>query len=202
LAFAFDEENSITLGLHHYTHFLVRNFNDLSLTRWYEEGLAGYLARVQVDGEDVQFERFSRCGNVVLASVSELFSMDRLLYNDAALASPRTIQIANLKSSALLHYLLHAYEGEGFPDRREELQSYLEYLLEGRNPRYAYDRSFEVTTEQLDEELHSHLLTTQRPAGTIQVDVLIEAEVLGGGSIEGLHWRRRSRNLHSTRGIR
>lgn len=184
LAFAFDEEGSITLGLHHYVHFLVRNFNDLSLPRWYEEGLAGYLARVQVDGDDVEFERYSRAGNEVLAKVSELFSMDRLLYSDAALASPRTIQIANLKSSALLHYLLHAYEGEGFPDRREELRSYLGYLLEGRNPRYAYDRSFEVTTQQLDEELHSYLLS-HRPAVTIQVDLQIEAEIQGGGSIEG-----------------
>jgi len=185
LAFAFDEEGSITLGFHHYVHFLVRNFNDMSLPRWYEEGLAGYLARVQVDGDDVEFERFSRASNEVLANVSDLFSMDRLLYSDDALASPRTIQIANLKSSALLHYLLHAYEGEGFPDRREELQSYLGYLLEGRNPRYAYDRSFEVTTEQLDEELHNYLLNSQRPTGTIQVGVLVETQVQGGGSIQG-----------------
>ncbi|MFT4816924.1 MAG: tetratricopeptide (TPR) repeat protein [Cyclobacteriaceae bacterium] len=185
LAFAFDEEGSTTLGLHHYVHFLVRNFNDLSLPRWYEEALAGYLARVQVDGDDVELERFSRAGSEVLANVSELFSMDRLLYSDAALASPRAIQFANLKSSALLHYLLHAYEGEGFADRREELQSYLEYLLEGRNPRYAYDRSFEVTTEQLDEELHNYLLASSRSAGTVQVDVLIEVQIQGGGSIEG-----------------
>lgn len=185
LAFAFDEEGSITIGFHHYAHFLVRNFNDLRLPRWYEEGLAGYLARVQVDGADVEFERYSSAGNEVLANVSELFSMDRLLYSDAALASPRTIQIANVKSSALLHYLLHAYEGEGFPDRREELKSYLGYLLEGRNPRYAYDRSFDVTTEQLDEELHNYVLTSQRSAGTVQVDGLIEVEVQVGGSIEG-----------------
>ena len=34
LAFAMDEEGSVSLGLHHYTHFLVRNFNDLRLPRW------------------------------------------------------------------------------------------------------------------------------------------------------------------------
>ncbi|PCI74669.1 MAG: hypothetical protein COB20_14855 [SAR86 cluster bacterium] len=185
LAFAFDEESSISLGFHHYAHFLVRNFNDLSLPRWYEEGLAGYLGRVQVDGDDVEFERFSRAGNEVLANVFASLSMDRLLYSDDALASPRVIQIANMKSSTLLHYLLHAYEEEGFPDRRAQLQSFLKHLLEGRNLRYAYDRSFEVTTEQLDEELHSYLLTSQRPAGTIQTDYLIEPELLGSGAIEG-----------------
>lgn len=185
LAFAFDEEGAISLGLHYYAHFLVRNFNDLRLPRWYEEGLAGYLARVQVDGDKVEFERFDSAGNEVLANVSESLSMDRLLYSDDALASPRIIQIANLKSSALLHYFLHAYEEAGFPDRRAQLDSYLGYLLEGRNPRYAYDRSFDVTTAQLDEELHTYLLNSQRPAGSIQTDSLREAEILASNPIEG-----------------
>ncbi|MBL4572167.1 MAG: hypothetical protein JKY86_03720, partial [Gammaproteobacteria bacterium] len=163
----------------------MRNFNDLSLPRWYEEGLAGYIGRMQVNGNDVEFERFSRGSHEMMANVSESLSMDRLLFNDDALASPRLIQIANLKSSALLHYLLHAFEEEGFPDRREQLRSYLGYLLEGRNPRYAYDRSFEVTTAQLDDELHYYLLNSQRPAGSIPTDFLHEAEMLGGRPIEG-----------------
>ncbi len=185
LALVFNDESSISVGFHHYTHFLVRNFNDLILPRWYEEGLAGYLGRVQVDGDDVEFERFDRGSNEILANVFETFSMDRLLYNDDALASPRVVQIANLKSATLLHYLLHAYEEEGFPDRRAQLQSYLNYLLEGRNPRYAYDRSFDVTTVQLDEELHDYLLNSERPAGMIQSDFLVDAELEVGGRIEG-----------------
>ena len=185
LAFAFDEEGSISLGFHHYTHFLVQNFNDLRLPRWYEEGLAGYLGRVQIDGDDPEFERFSSSDNEALANVFSSLSMDRLLYSDDALASPRLIQIANLKSSSLLHYLLHAYEEEGFPDRRAQLQSYLGYLLEGRNPRYAYDRSFDVTTAQLDEELQYYLLNSQRPAGTIQSGALVDVEPLSSATIEG-----------------
>ncbi len=185
LAFAFDDEGSISLGIHHYTHFLVRNFNDLRLPRWYEEGLAGYLARVQVDGDDVEFERFDRATNEQLAQVFESFSMDRLLYSDDALASPRVIQIANLKSSSLLHYLLHAYEEAQFPDRREQLQSYIGYLLEGRNPRYAYDRSFDITTAQLDEELQFYLLNSEASAASIQTGVLTEVAALSSGAIEG-----------------
>lgn len=185
LAFAFDAEESISVGLHHYTHFLMRNFNDLRLPRWYEEGLAGYLARVQIDGDDAEFDRFGSEGNETLAAVFPSLSMERLLYSDDALASPRLIQIANLISSSLLHYLLHAYEEEGFPDRRGQLQSYLDYLLEGRNPRYAYDRSFEVTTAQLDEELQNYLLTSRRPRGTIQTGTLRETELLGSDSISG-----------------
>ena len=63
----------------------MHSFNDLSQQCWHEEGVAGCLARVQVNSDEVEFERFSRAGNKVLANVSELFSMDRLLYGDAAL---------------------------------------------------------------------------------------------------------------------
>ncbi len=185
IAIAFAQEDSIALGFHHYVHFLVRNFNDLRLPRWYEEGLAGYIARMQIDGGEIEFERFQQQGNELLESVSQTLSMDRLLYSDDALASPRMIQIANLKSSALLHYFLHAYEEEGFIDRREQLRSYLDFLLEGRNPRYAYDRSFDVTTGQLDEEFHHYLLNSRRPAGTVRTGTLVEPASLDGSAIEG-----------------
>lgn len=185
LAVAVDDEGSISLGFHHYAHFLVRNFNDLRLPRWYEEGLAGYIARMKIDGDDVEFERFRSENNEVMVSISETLSMDRLLYSDAALASPRMIQIANLKSSSLLHYMLHAYEEEGFIDRREQLESYLGFLLEGRNPRYAFDRSFDVTTEQLDEEFHHYLLNSRRPPGTVRTGTLREPTNLESGTLEG-----------------
>lgn len=172
MALAINNEDSISLAVHHYAHFLLRNFSDLRLPRWYEEGIAGYIARMQLDGSEVEFDRFRQVDNEMLAGVSESLSMDRLLYSDAALASPRMIQIANLKSVGLLHYLRHAYEEEGFIDRREQLENYLMLLLEGRNPRYAFDRSFDVTTTQLDDEFHQYLLNSSRPPGVIQVGVL------------------------------
>lgn len=185
LAFVDGDSNSLSVGMHYYSHFLVRNFSDLRLPRWYEEGLAGYIARMQVDGDDVEFERFTQEGNDILASVSETLSMDRLLYSDAALASPRVVQIANVKSSTLLHYFLHAYEEEGFNDRRGQLESYLGYLLEGRNPRYAFDRSFDITTTQLDAELQDYLINSRRPPGRIEVGNLVQASIVEGVSIEG-----------------
>ncbi len=185
MALAMNEESSIGLGFHHYVHFLVRNFSDLRLPRWYEEGLAGYIARMKINGKNVEFDRFRREGNETLTTLSETLPMDRLLYSDDALASPRMIQIANIKSSTLLHYLLHAYEEEGFIDRREQLQNYLRLLLDGRNPRYAYDRSFDVTTSQLDDEFHQYLIDTQRPAGSIETGMPAQPENIESGPIEG-----------------
>lgn len=185
LAMAFGDEDSISTGFHHYVHFLVRNFSDLRLPRWYEEGLAGYISRMQVDGDEVEFERFDSKGNELLAAVSDSMPMDRLLYSDDALASPRLIQIANLKSSALLHYLLHAYEEDEFVDRREQLARYLELLIEGRNPRYAFDRSFDLTTARLDEEFTNYLLNSRRPAGRVLTGSPQEPSQLGSAVIEG-----------------
>ncbi len=188
MALVLDDELSVRGALHHYLHFLLRNYSDLRLPRWYEEGMAGYLSRMQINSGRAEFERFSREDNEVLAELSTTFSMERLFYRDAALASPRVLQIANLKSEALLHFLKHAYEEEGFVDRRAQLQAYLDLILEGRNPRFAFDRSFDVTTAQLDEEFHDYLLSSRRPAGTIVHSPLSElpewhTERISGGRL-------------------
>lgn len=185
MALLASDDSSLKLAFHHYVHFLVRNFSDLRLPRWYEEGLAGYIARMKVNGDDVEFDRYSQESREQMASLSEAFSMERLLYRDDALASPTLIQIANLKSEALLHYLLHAYEETGFIDRREQLQRYLQLLLEGRNPRFAYDQSFDVTTAQLEEEFHAYLATSRRPRGTVQLGQAVIEFDYQSSEIEG-----------------
>lgn len=160
------DDGSLFEGLHHYSHFLMRNFYDLRLPRWYEEGMAGYLARMRVDGDGVEFERVSADSNEALRAISESLSMDRLLYRDDALASPRLIQIANLKSQSLMHYLLHAHEDD-LVDRRDQLQRYLELIFEGRTLRFAFDQAFDVTTEELDEEFHAYLSGGSRARGEV-----------------------------------
>ncbi len=156
MAMALDDDLAWRQGLHHYVHFLVRNFIDLRLPRWYEEGLAGFYSRMEVDGGELRVPGYAASTNQRMAELSAELAMDRLLYQDAALASPRLIQIANLKSEALLEYLLHGHGGD-FPDRRGQLQSYLELLLAGRSPRFAFDQSFRIRPQRLEEELRDFL---------------------------------------------
>ena len=179
------DEKSTEEAYHHYVHFLVRNFSDLRLPRWYEEGLAGYLARMQIERGQARLERFSARENELLVPLSESLSMERLLYRDEALASPRVVQIANLKSLALLHFLKHGHEEEGFVDRRDNLRSYLKLLLEGRNARFAFDQAFDVTTAQLDAELHHYLLNSSRPRGAIEYGELNENPQYRASQIDG-----------------
>lgn len=178
MAFVPSLDSSQSVALHQYAHFLEKNFADLRVPRWYEEGLAGYLARVSIARGKAELSKPSQRGNQALAQVNELLTMDRLFYRDEALASPRMIQIANLKSEALLYYFLHANEEANFTDRREELSGYLALLLEGRNPRFAFDQSFSVTTTQLDAEFENYLLTTSIPSGEVRVAIITELENL------------------------
>ena len=166
MAMSLDEDMAWQQGLHYYVHFLMRNFVDLRMPRWYEEGLAGYYSRMEVDGAELRLPGYSRATNERMAELSEELAMERLLYEDAALASPRLIQIANLKSEGLLTYMRHGHE-EGFSDHREHLQAYLDHLLDGRNPRFAFDQSFRIRPEQLEDELRNFLRNTNASEWTI-----------------------------------
>ena len=168
MAMSLGEDMAWQQGLHHYVHFLIRNFVDLRLPRWYEEGLAGYYSRSEVDDGELRLPGYSPTTNERMAELSGELAMERLLYQDAALASPRLIQIANLKSEALLAYLRHGHE-EGFADRREPLRDYLGHLLDGRNPRFAFDQSFRMRPEQLEEELRAYLLAGRARGWSVPV---------------------------------
>ena len=166
MAMSLDEDMAWRQGLHHYMHFLMRNFVDLRMPRWYEEGLAGYYSRLEADGAELRLPGHSRATNERTAELSEELAMERLLYQDAALASPRLIQIANLKSEALLTYMRHGHE-EGFSDHREHLRAYLDHLLDGRNPRFAFDQSFGIRPEHLEDELRNYLRDSNASEWTI-----------------------------------
>lgn len=171
-----DDDTSRRTALHHYAHFLQRNFSDLRFPRWYEEGMSGYLALIQIDGNEGEFNRPDARTFELLRELSDELRMDRLLYEDAALASPRLIQIANLKSESLMHYLRHGHEDD-WPDRRPTLQRYLQFILEGRTARYAFDQAFDVTTAELEEEYHAFLEDSSRPAGELTLTANEQVEL-------------------------
>ena len=173
MALVHGDEESRQHALHHYVHFLVRNFVDLRIPRWYEEGLAGYLSNLEIDRADVQLARMSAEGFQASARLNREVSLQELLYDEEALASPRLIQIANLKSETFLYYLLHGHQEEGFPDRRDQLRRYLDLTLQGRSQRFAFDQSFNVNTVQLDEEYERYLTDSRRPRGELALGNII-----------------------------
>ena len=177
MALVANDAAALRLARHQYGHFLLRNFADLRLPRWFEEGLSAYLGRLEVADDGFRFAQYSARNNEIMAQISEQFSMARLFFNTAALASPRVIQIANLKAEALYYYLRHGYLERGFPDRRQQLQGYIDQLLAGRNHRFAYDRSFDATTDELDAEFQRFLQQSGRPRVDVEMSLPAPAMV-------------------------
>lgn len=152
-----DSDASLDLAQHHYSHFLINN-RPVGVPRWYEEGMSNYLSRLSVDDGEVLLAPFEREQYELMVSVNEVLTLDALLHDDAALASPRLIQVANLKSGMFIHFLQHAQEYEGFADHRPLLQRYLDYLQQGRTERFAYDQSFDLSVAALAREFDRYLV--------------------------------------------
>ncbi len=145
------------LAEHHYSHFLINN-RPIGLPRWFEEGMAHYLSRVRVEDEQVNLIPLAREQYELVLEVNDVLTLDELLYDNDALASPRLVQLANLKSGLFVHFLQHAHEYEGFTDRRQQLQNYLGHLQQSRAERFAYDQSFDVSLAALEQEFDRFLV--------------------------------------------
>jgi Tfp pilus assembly protein PilF len=143
------DPDSMRLARHQYAHFLINQTLPVTTPRWYEEGLADYLSRIDITGGSAVLSPYQISDYRAAAHTSSMISMDILMHDDAALASPLLIQAANIKSSLFLYFLLHSGEQSGLRDYRADLQAYLQFLHEGRNWRYAFDRGFSRNMRQL-----------------------------------------------------
>ena len=119
--------------------------------------MADYLSRVSATAGDVELRAFRQEQVEFAARLNEAVSLEALMYDDSALASPRLIQIANLKSAMFVHFLLHGHEREGFTDRKAQLQAYLDFLWQGRTERFAYDQAFDVPIATLERDFDRFL---------------------------------------------
>ncbi len=152
-----DARGAQDLAEHHYSHFLINN-RPIGLPRWFEEGMAHYLSRLRVEDAQVSLIPLAREQYELVLDVNDVLTLEEILYDNAALASPRLVQLANLKSGLFVHFLQHAHEYEGFRDRRTQLQDYLGHLQQSRAERFAYDQSFDVSLTALEEEFDRFLV--------------------------------------------
>ncbi len=151
-----ESASALDLAQHHVAHYLINN-QPIGVPRWYEEGMAHYLTRLNLQSGVAGLIPL-RPENLDLAiSVDDLLGIDDLLYNDSALSSPRLIQVGNLKAGLFMHFLLHAHELEGFADRRGELQNYVALLQQGRSERFAFDQAFSGSLNRLESEYLRYL---------------------------------------------
>lgn len=164
----------IDMAKHHYAHFLINN-RSIGVPRWYEEGMSQYLSRLEPAGRDIELSGFSAADYGLMAALNADLPLDDLLYDNTALASPRLIQIANLKAAFFVHFLLHGQLRDGFEDRNDKLQSYLGFLQQGRSERFAYDQAFNLSVRRMAEEFDRFVVEGQR-RGDSELDIFELAE--------------------------
>lgn len=151
-----DNESGVKLAKHHYAHFLLNN-RPQGLPRWYEEGMSHYLSRLDTTGRDARLNRLSDEEFELMDALNSAIALEELFYDDSALASPRLVQIANLKSAFFMHYLRHAHEREGFSNRTDTLVDYLSFLDQGRSERFAFDQAFDASMSVLAQDFQRYL---------------------------------------------
>lgn len=154
-------DDGIDMAQHHYAHFLINN-RPTGVPRWLEEGMSQYLSRLEPAGRDVELRGFNAEDYYLMVALSAELPLDNLLYDDAALASPRLIQIANLKAAFFVHFLRHGQLRDGFEDRSDKLQDYLTLLQQGRSERFAFDQAFDLSVRLMAEEFDRYLVEGQR----------------------------------------
>ncbi len=167
-------DSGIDMAKHHYAHFLINN-RPIGVPRWYEEGMSQYLSRLNPDGREVELRGFSADDYSLIATVNADLALDNLLYDDTALASPRLIQIANLKSAFFVHFLRHGQQRDGFDDYSDKLRDYLGFLQQGRSERFAYDQAFNLSVRRMEEELERFVVEGQSRGDSDQ-DIFAIAE--------------------------
>ena len=151
-----NNESGVRLAKHHYAHFLMNNRTQ-GLPRWYEEGMSHYLSRVEVSGGDAELRSLNAQEFELINALNDDVNLDELFFDDAALASPRLVQIANFKAAFFMQFLQHAHEREGFNDRRGTLSQYLTLLDQGRTERFAFDQAFELSMRALAGDFQRYI---------------------------------------------
>lgn len=153
-------DGGIDMAQHHYAHFLINN-RPIGVPRWFEEGMSQYLSRLEPAGRDVALRGFSADDYGLMVALSADLPLESLLYDDAALGSPRLVQIANLKAALFVHFLRQGQQRDGYEDRRDNLQNYLGFLQQGRSERFAFDQAFNLSVRLMSDEFDRFIVEGQ-----------------------------------------
>lgn len=151
-----ESDAAMDLAQHHMAHYLINN-QPVGMPRWYEEGMAHYLGRLDIESDMANLRVLPSEDLDLAINFNDMLGMEALLYDDSALSSPRVIQVANFKAGLFMHFLLHAHEVEGFADRREQLRNYVTFLQQGRTERFAFDQAFDVAPDRIAGEYLRYL---------------------------------------------
>jgi len=136
---------------HEYVHFLLRNAGGLSYPIWYDEGFAELLAGTRMHRDFITIGSIPEL-RVDTLRREELLPLEKVLSARSYAEIWDKVHVFYAQSWLLVHYL-HAGDQLGYPKRHAQLLSFLAKLSELGDWRAAWDASFDVGPEGLEEEL-------------------------------------------------
>ena len=142
---------------HEYIHSLMNNnFGKSNLPPWFNEGIAEYYDQFRIRNDKIV--TFGGTNNSHLFSLkrTKLIPFEKFFNIDHYSLHRQGGHSANIfyaQSWALMHYLMHANEGQ----RKPQLSLFLNLLIEGKKPKEAFDQAFKTDFAAMEKELRRYV---------------------------------------------
>lgn len=156
---AADEAAAQTYNIifHEYTHFLIRNnLGDSTIPPWYKEGIAGYYEtfavennrRVTLGGAQPKFLTLLAQNHLI--PFDTFFAVDNISLHERGAAGAGLFYA---QAWAIVHYLTHGDGGA----RKIQLDTFLNLVMAGRNPKTAFADAFKTDYATMESELKKYV---------------------------------------------
>lgn len=152
------------VAFHEYAHFIIRSRLHRPIPRWMEEGLAQYLATLQIESPGVaSIGELSR--RRVLVSFLETKHQDwnEILDVDIMNTDALDLQPQYDVALGLVHYLVHGTQQSKTEHSLQKINMLLERVNAGEDAFQAYLAIAQTNEEDLEGKLYDYLTEDQEP---------------------------------------
>lgn len=152
-----EKEDTYRVIFHEYTHFLVDNsLGRSSIPPWFNEGIAEYYEQFRIENDQKITLGGLNNEHLYLLSQNKLIPFDSFFGVDYYSLQRQTKQSAGLfyaQSWAFVHYLQHFGDGT----RRKQMGTFVDLLLQGKQPKYSFEQAFQTDYASMEAELREYI---------------------------------------------
>lgn len=154
--------------LHEYVHYLLRQNGRIVYPKWYEEGNAEFLSASRIHNGEFEYGLPLQGRLATLKFVSWMPLAEILTLHDTSALDNAQGDLFYSQAWLLVHYLNSLPDAEQKWDQR--IRQYNEHLVEGLDPVAAFEESFEVSVDSLEDALLKYYLAENFASRRIPVD--------------------------------
>ena len=142
---------------HEYVHFLVNNdMGRSNIPAWFNEGIAEYYEQFTIENDEKVTLGALDQNNLEYLRQNKLIPLDTFFNIDNYSLRQQGSDGAGLfyaQAWALMHYLLQSNNGA----RNPQLTQFLNFLLDGKPPKEAFTKAFQIDYATMEKELKKYV---------------------------------------------